>query len=77
MDRDHPFSRWLKASGFTVQEIAHECGVSRTAVYNWCYGANPPNVHHLAQLYRISRGAVQPWFWARLDKSEVDNGSKS
>ena len=62
---DHPFHRWLKASGYTVREIAKACGVSRTAVYNWCSGESSPSVKHYNALYKLSRGAVQPWFWSQ------------
>ena len=67
--RDHPFSRWLTASGYTVKDIAKACGVSRSAVYNWISGASSPKVKHFTMLYKLSHGAVQPWFWS----SEVPN----
>jgi transcriptional regulator with XRE-family HTH domain len=73
MKSDHPFQRWIKASGYSVREVARECGVSRTAVYNWCYGLSPPNNAHLATLYRLSHGAVQPWFWIAANAREGSN----
>lgn len=62
--QDHPFRLWLRASGRTVREIAQACGVSRSAVYNWCSGESSPSVKHFNVLYKLSQGAVQPWFWS-------------
>ena len=61
--KDSLLGRWIKESGYTVSEIAALCGVSRSAVYNWCYGISAPNVQHLAVLHRISHGGVQPWWF--------------
>jgi transcriptional regulator with XRE-family HTH domain len=69
--KNHPFRVWLNASGYTVRRIATACGVSRTAVYNWCSGDSSPNVKHFNVLYKLSNGAVQPWFWSQ----EVGDGT--
>lgn len=73
MKSDHPFNRWLKSSGYTVREIARECGVSRTAVYNWAYGLTAPSTVHLAHLGRLSKGSVQAWFWLPVDHNGGPN----
>lgn len=65
--KNHPFALWLRGSGLSARNLAKELGVSRTAIYNWTYGV-PPSTKHLADLIRVSRGAVQPWFW--LDGGE-------
>lgn len=67
MDNQHPFRRWLEASGYSARQVAKLCGVSRTAVYNWCSGSTAPSVRHLAVLHRVSHGAVQAWFWTQGD----------
>ena len=59
----HPFRAWVKASGYSVIEIARQCGVSRSAVYKWTCGFSAPTVQHLAVLHRLSHGAVQAWMW--------------
>ena len=63
MPTTHPFRLWVDASGYSVREIARQCSVTRSAVYNWCCGSSAPSVQHLAVLHRLSHGAVQPWFW--------------
>jgi transcriptional regulator with XRE-family HTH domain len=63
--KDHPFRLWLQASGRTVREVAKACGVSRSAVYSWCSGESSPSVKHFNLLYKLSQGAVQPWFWSQ------------
>jgi transcriptional regulator with XRE-family HTH domain len=62
MTTKHPFHLWLLGSGLSARQVAKELGVSRTAVYNWTYGV-APSTKHLADLMRLSKGAVQPWFW--------------
>lgn len=61
--KDSLLRRWIQESGYKVSEIAAACGVSRSAVYNWCYGTSAPNVHHLAILHKLSHGGVQPWWF--------------
>ena len=59
----HPFRRWLDASGYTLADIARLCNVSRSAVHQWSSGHCAPTAKHLSVLHRISHGAVQAWYW--------------
>ncbi len=44
-------------NGYTVEEVARRCGISRNAVARWESGASFPTPEHLAtvaELYRVS-----------------------
>ena len=40
-------------SGYTQEDLARECGVSRLTIYFWETGAHAPNPHSLKKLMEI------------------------
>lgn len=65
---DTPFSRWLKNSRMTVQQLADKLELSRWAVYNLRSGHHKPSLEVANQIAEISNGKVPADSWGKTSR---------
>lgn len=53
MKKRQAFEECIKASGFTKYSLGKKLGLSKSHVYQWCYGKQNPSIEILIKLKEI------------------------
>lgn len=52
--------KWLKEKGLTYEMFKEDIGVSVVTITSWCNGNKIPQLRHMKDIYRITKGEVEP-----------------
>lgn len=53
MEKRKKFEECIKARGFTRYSLSKKLGLSKSHVYQWCYGKQNPSIENLIKLKEI------------------------
>ena len=56
---------WLDSKKKSQDWLARELGVARSVLWRWLAGKQTPRIKHIADIERITKGAVKSGAWVK------------